>query len=447
MPEENVLELEEMKKVQIFATGTHAGISFTTKELDEIAETYNKLVKSKKHDAPFKLGHDNDQEVAEVSGMPALGWATKVWREGNRLFAKFKEVPKIVKDAVKKGLYKKISVELYPPALAEQKLGIEKWVLRAVALLGADVPEVKGMIPVGALMADAEPQVIKCQLMVPANRHPYGALVERKGKEGTTFIVDRVLPDGTYGVHDMRDFNNIEDFVPHDDLTLLTEEPSVPVQRMDEGTDGRESGSESEENQNGGSMPENEPNAPTISQKDLDEKDAELKAEREQNVALLTEIREGKVSAFLEKYKEKIAPALHDKIKAVAMSESGVVKLGDKEEKFLPSFLALLGEIVDAKKLDLSETEDGGSQEEPEVNDEHKKRVEMAEQEVLAPHKGSRSVVTCGNAELHVLAEDRARRDKISYREAFLIEAKLQGKPETELPNIPGHHNPANLAK
>jgi hypothetical protein len=87
---------------------------------------------------PLKFGHNEDQPLTD--GQPALGWVSRVYREGKKLLADFSDLPTVVYEAIRKGLYKFVSVEL----LGEVQAGtrVIPWVLDAVALLGADPPAV-----------------------------------------------------------------------------------------------------------------------------------------------------------------------------------------------------------------------------------------------------------------------------------------------------------------
>jgi hypothetical protein len=87
---------------------------------------------------PLKFGHNDKQPLTD--GQPALGWVSRVYREGRKLLADFTDLPTVVYEAIRKGLYKFVSVEL----LGEVQAGtrVIPWVLDAVALLGADPPAV-----------------------------------------------------------------------------------------------------------------------------------------------------------------------------------------------------------------------------------------------------------------------------------------------------------------
>ncbi len=123
MTKENLVEME------IFRTGDYGPKgSFTESDLDSIAADYRPALL----EAPLTFDH------AQTG--PAYGWVTRLRREGDRLIAAFKGVPQSVLSMVKSGAYKRRSVELF------RKLPhTGKPYLRAVSLLGAATPEVKGL--------------------------------------------------------------------------------------------------------------------------------------------------------------------------------------------------------------------------------------------------------------------------------------------------------------
>lgn len=99
-------------------------VTLTTGDLDGIVQAYD----PKKQSAPLVFGHP------EVNH-PAFGWADQLKRTGDILLAKFKQVPEAVKNLVKAGHYKKVSISL----MADKKT------LRHVGLLGAVPPAVMGL--------------------------------------------------------------------------------------------------------------------------------------------------------------------------------------------------------------------------------------------------------------------------------------------------------------
>lgn len=114
--------------IQVFKTGRHVdnggrALDVDEATLDEIARRYN----PSEHEAPLVIGHPKDSD-------PAFGWVESLKREGQVLYAKVKQlVPEFV-DLLKRGLFKKRSISLYPDMT-----------LRHVGFLGAMPPAVKGL--------------------------------------------------------------------------------------------------------------------------------------------------------------------------------------------------------------------------------------------------------------------------------------------------------------
>src|SRR3990167_3692661 len=117
-----------MKRIEIFKTGKHTDSNGNTREwteddLSKIVNSYNPQV----HEAPVVIGHPKDNA-------PAFGWVETLKKEGGVLYAQVKDlVPEFV-DTVRKGLYKKRSISLYPDMS-----------LRHIGFLGAVPPAVKGL--------------------------------------------------------------------------------------------------------------------------------------------------------------------------------------------------------------------------------------------------------------------------------------------------------------
>ena len=117
-----------MDWIQVFRTGKHIDASGQEKEwgkgdLDRIVNSYN----PQGHEAPVVIGHPEENA-------PAYGWVEALKREGEVLYAKLKNlVPEFV-DMVKRGLFKKRSISLYPDLT-----------LRHIGFLGAMPPAIKGL--------------------------------------------------------------------------------------------------------------------------------------------------------------------------------------------------------------------------------------------------------------------------------------------------------------
>ncbi len=138
-------ELNDIKSVEILRTGIIRGKPVSTGFIDKLIANTKELMGRGLHTAPGKLGHDDDQLFARMSGLPATGWVESLRRDGDRLIADFKDMPNLVLEALEKKLFKKISSEVWfevnDPETG-RKMGPA---LRAVAFLGADIPEIKGL--------------------------------------------------------------------------------------------------------------------------------------------------------------------------------------------------------------------------------------------------------------------------------------------------------------
>jgi len=136
---------DTIRAVPVFKIGNWKGKEYTQADLDEMAKNTNALIRSDIHTPPLKLGHNENQELLKNDGLPSAGYGTNFYRVGDTLYADFTNLPDMVNDLIKSKRYSKVSIELYDefkyPGTNEN---IGK-VIRAIALLGADVPAVKGL--------------------------------------------------------------------------------------------------------------------------------------------------------------------------------------------------------------------------------------------------------------------------------------------------------------
>lgn len=115
-------------EAEIFAAGHWNGLDYSTDDLENIAANFRKYQARIK--PPLKLGHSEEHP----KGQPSLGWVKNLYVKGQKLVARFAEVPDIVRTAIQKGLYRRVSSELWQSD--------EGLILKAVALLGSDIPAV-----------------------------------------------------------------------------------------------------------------------------------------------------------------------------------------------------------------------------------------------------------------------------------------------------------------
>jgi len=124
---------------EVFSVGKWNGDEFTKAHLDDMVSNFETLGKTIK--PMVKFGHNDKQPLTD--GKPALGWVTSLKRVKDKLIATLSDVPDVVYKALKSGLYKRVSCEMY----FNYKHGdsLYKRVLTAVALLGADIPAVDNL--------------------------------------------------------------------------------------------------------------------------------------------------------------------------------------------------------------------------------------------------------------------------------------------------------------
>ena len=451
-------ELAEIKGAEIFMAGTWLGETYTQADVEEIAANTNKLLAMKKFEPPAKvrklgkgkLGHSEAQEVAETAGLPAAGWVSKVYSNGAKLLADFKDVPAEMAEWIRKGLYRYVSSEIYGEKLAAQyfgEYGISGKVLRAVAFLGADVPVVKGLAPLPLalheaasggykvavfsqrdkhIMAHDEPDEDdkagkKVPLMVPANRHQPGALVKMTGSD-KTHQVHAVHPDGSYDTHELHNPEKEQKQVPHDNLTLLAEQEArkelAKLAERLKPAQGDEPGQQTKEEH----MAENE--AVKLAEKAATDAKAEAAAEKASRIKLEEQVRDGRIAAFCESHKEYITPALRPAFEAVAKAGAGMVKLAEKDITFMDAFMAFAEEFIKAKKVVTGETAPEGQS----VTDAAAE-VKLAESE-YKDTQSAKSGCEVKDAALLVEARAYAEGHKVPFRAALLAVAKLHNIEE-----------------
>jgi cation transport regulator ChaB len=114
--------------IEAWASGNHPSCSGSKKEwtdsdLQYIASTYD----PKKHIAPIVIGHPEHDS-------PAFGWVSAAKKVGDKLLLKLVQVADQLKEKVRKGEYKTVSIGLFPDLT-----------LRHLGFLGAAIPAVKGL--------------------------------------------------------------------------------------------------------------------------------------------------------------------------------------------------------------------------------------------------------------------------------------------------------------
>jgi len=138
MPEETY-----SAEMEIFAEGNWNGDAYTAADLQGIADNFNELKDTLK--PGLKLGH------RDLKGQPSLGLIDSLKVQGQKLVASVKDIPKIVHDAIQRKLYRNVSSELYQDYESNGKR--YPLALKAVALLGSDIPAVNSLDDLQAYFA------------------------------------------------------------------------------------------------------------------------------------------------------------------------------------------------------------------------------------------------------------------------------------------------------
>jgi hypothetical protein len=143
-------ETVDIKGVEIFSGNTTLdGRKCTDKELEGIVAAFNETADVIK---PYlKLGHDDKQNLAQKSGMPALGWVQNLRKKGRKIVADFMKVPKKVYELIKSGAYRRVSCEIFRNVFVDSKKKRYNRLLKAVSLLGADTPACENLDDIIAL--------------------------------------------------------------------------------------------------------------------------------------------------------------------------------------------------------------------------------------------------------------------------------------------------------
>ncbi len=138
--------MNAIDRIPTFKAGLHRDREYTPADLDDMVANFT--LASTGDDpvlrVPLVIGHDEGQELLARSDLPAAGWVTKLYRDGDDLYVDADDVADLPADLIRARRYRKVSAEVYdePPAGMEHCKGK---VLRRVALLGGDIPEVKGL--------------------------------------------------------------------------------------------------------------------------------------------------------------------------------------------------------------------------------------------------------------------------------------------------------------
>ena len=159
---------ETIRGVEIFATGVHNADIYTLQDLQQMIDAAPNVG----FEAPVKLGHMEDSDTGKLlkkEGMPAFGYVSNLRIKGQKLLADLIDIPKKLATLIKNKAYNRVSAEIY----WNFKKGSQIFprVLKAVALLGAEIPAITDLTSLE-------------ELYVKFNMDPFG----EEGKDVRAYI-------------------------------------------------------------------------------------------------------------------------------------------------------------------------------------------------------------------------------------------------------------------
>ena len=136
------IALAEISGAEIMRVGTWNGNRFTLKDIQDIASAAPEVG----YVPPLKVGHD------ESIGARAWGWIRNLRVAGDKLIADLMDIPETLAAIIRERGYDQLSAEVYLDLDRNGKRF--RRALKAVALLGAEVPAVSNLKPLRELFAD-----------------------------------------------------------------------------------------------------------------------------------------------------------------------------------------------------------------------------------------------------------------------------------------------------
>jgi hypothetical protein len=154
-----------LRWIDTFAPGDHPGDApgevwtYSERDVAGIARTTAALMEAGLHRPPVVVTHD---------GVEAYGWVAAVRTLGGRLKTAWEDVDPDLRTAILERKFDSVSAEIKPEFLAPDGTKYGQYLFR-VAVLGADVPRVKGLAPLSAAkwFRDAGPPARRMQGVRP----------------------------------------------------------------------------------------------------------------------------------------------------------------------------------------------------------------------------------------------------------------------------------------
>lgn len=162
----------QCRGVEIFGAGEYRGKRYTVDDLNEIVRNFSTLIQPPRPllQPPVVIGHEEEQDLLAATDLPAAGWVSRVWRDGDILKADFDEVPESVARLINSRAYRKVSSEIYDDFEDDFGQSYGK-ALRRVALLGGEIPQVKRLADIPLATFSERVRLPRAALLRPCRSH------------------------------------------------------------------------------------------------------------------------------------------------------------------------------------------------------------------------------------------------------------------------------------
>lgn len=189
--------------LEIFATGKWNGDPYSADDLDEMVRAFGAVG----FKPPLKLGHSEKQKILKGEGLPAAGWVDSIYRKGKKLLADVRDIPDTIYQLIKSRAYDRVSAEIYWNYTDSESGKKFPRVLRAIALLGQDIPEVTNLKAISE-MFDEHGMAYRTYIVHPDDDDEHGVLklkehiVEKRGDQWV--LISKTTGD-VLGTHDTKE--------------------------------------------------------------------------------------------------------------------------------------------------------------------------------------------------------------------------------------------------
>ena len=336
-------QVYEVNGIEVFEAGLWNGEKYTEKDLDEMIKNFGVV------DAPLKIGHDAKQKI---SGQPAVGWISRLYKKGKKLYADIKDIPKTVYELMKTNAYKKRSAEIFY-GFKDGAGRLLNNVFAGVALLGAELPALNTLEDIVALY-DLKGDGQMTKVAVFEIEEPKVEVAEEEVKE----------KDDADKPAEPADANTDADNVDTADTAVASgdtaTEPAEKVEQSDEQVPDVVETAKTEEGTPAPVQDEQGVDKNEEAESEIERLKAEVATMKEELERKSKEEEELKVSEFVKSIEKKIPPALKGQLKEFMSSVDNSTKMSfsidDKkkvEETQRACLMRLLSQMPDMSILNV----------------------------------------------------------------------------------------------